>query len=363
MTVRVLFLADSHLGFDHPVSPRVYRRRRGHDFLANHERALQPALDGEVDLVVHGGDVFHMPQVPPSLVYQAFRPLHRVAEAGVPVYVVPGNHERGRIPHRRLAAHPGVHVFDAPRTFVAEVRGVRVALSGFPYAKRVRDAFPGLWAAAGGADAEAHIRLLCMHHCVEGAKVGPSDHTFRRAPDVVQGQDLPAGVAAVLSGHIHRQQRLTHDLAGRSFPAPVLYPGSVERTAFAEMEEEKGYLTLELETGEAGSGGRLAAWRFEPLPARPMEIREIHGSGASAESLWAAVVAAVGRASDEAVLRIRVRGHVPPAARVHVTAGRLRALAPRMNVEVVFDTDGGRTRAVRPTRVPARSPALALPLQ
>jgi hypothetical protein len=33
--VRVLLLADSHLGFDLPVRPRSNRRRRGHDFLAN----------------------------------------------------------------------------------------------------------------------------------------------------------------------------------------------------------------------------------------------------------------------------------------------------------------------------------------
>ena len=51
--VRILLLADSHLGFDLPVRPRVERRRRGHDFLANYASALQPALDGEVDIVVH----------------------------------------------------------------------------------------------------------------------------------------------------------------------------------------------------------------------------------------------------------------------------------------------------------------------
>ena len=56
--VRILLLADSHLGFDHPVRPRVRRRRRGEDFLANHRRALRAAVDGKVDLVVHGGDVF-----------------------------------------------------------------------------------------------------------------------------------------------------------------------------------------------------------------------------------------------------------------------------------------------------------------
>src|SRR5262245_37569040 len=52
-SIRILLLADSHLGFDLPTRERVRRRRRGHDFLANYATALEPALAGEVDLVVH----------------------------------------------------------------------------------------------------------------------------------------------------------------------------------------------------------------------------------------------------------------------------------------------------------------------
>jgi len=36
--VRVLFLADTHLGFDMSFRPRVERRRRGPEFFANFER-------------------------------------------------------------------------------------------------------------------------------------------------------------------------------------------------------------------------------------------------------------------------------------------------------------------------------------
>ena len=68
MAIRVLLLADSHLGFDLPMRPRVQRRRRGHDFLANLDRALRPALAGEVDAVVHGGDVFDRSRVRPAVI-------------------------------------------------------------------------------------------------------------------------------------------------------------------------------------------------------------------------------------------------------------------------------------------------------
>ena len=57
--LRVLLLADTHLGLDLPLRPRVDRRRRGPDFFANTARALEPALRGEVGLVVHGGDLLY----------------------------------------------------------------------------------------------------------------------------------------------------------------------------------------------------------------------------------------------------------------------------------------------------------------
>jgi exonuclease SbcD len=72
--IHVLLLADTHLGFDLPLRPRVERRRRGPDFFANLERALEPALRGEADLVVHGGDLLFRSRVPDRLVEMAMGP-------------------------------------------------------------------------------------------------------------------------------------------------------------------------------------------------------------------------------------------------------------------------------------------------
>jgi len=342
--VRILLLADSHLGFDLPIHPRVERRRRGHDFLDNHERALAAARARKVDVVVHGGDVFHRSRVPPSLVFQAFRPLLEVAECGIPVFVVPGNHERSRIPHDRFAAHPKLHVFRRPETMVVETRRGPVALAGFPYERRrVREHFPQILEETGWRREEAGVRLLCMHHCVEGATVGPADYTFRGASDVIRCSDLPTDFAAVLSGHIHRHQVLRRDLLGRPLHTPVLYPGSVERTAFAEMGEEKGFMVLEFEPG--GQGGRLVRHDFVSLPARPMLVRDLHPEAAPGmywlrDDLEAQLTATLADVHRDAVLRVRVHGRVPPEVRTVVAAPRLRCLAPpEMNLQVLLAED------------------------
>jgi exonuclease SbcD len=322
--LRVLFVSDTHLGFDLPTRPRVDRRRRGPDFFACFERALEPALRGEADVVVHGGDLLYRSRVPASLTDRALRPLLRVAEAGVPVLLLPGNHERSRIPHPILAAHERLHVFEGPATFVVETRDLRVAFAGFPYSRGVRRAFPALLAGTGYQRVDADARVLCLHQCVEGAVCGPPPgFAFRDGDDVVRASDLPEDLAVVLCGHIHRHQILCRDLRGRPLPAPVVYAGSVERTSFAERDEEKGWVMATVEGG--GRGGRLATCEFHPLPARPMRVHHVP-DGVRAEGLEREIAAVLAAAPPGVVLQLRVPLALAGAGVLR--AERLRALAP-----------------------------------
>ena len=250
--LRLLLLGDTHLGL-----PSI-------EHFACVERALLPALRGEVDLVVHGGDILYRSRVKPDLVLRAFAPLKLVADAGVPVVVVPGNHERSAIPFPLLAAHPGVHIVDRPRTIFLTIDGMSVSLSGFPNDRdTIRETFGDLLERTGWQSSSADVRLLVMHQTVEGSSVGPIGFTFRSALDVIPGRAIPAGFAAVLSGHIHRHQVLTRDLRGRALASPVYYAGSTARTSSAERDEAKGYLMMQIEP--ASRGGRIAAWTFHEL--------------------------------------------------------------------------------------------------
>jgi DNA repair protein SbcD/Mre11 len=326
-TLRVLLLADTHLGFDLPLRPRVERRRRGPDFFANFQRALEPALRREVDLVVHGGDVLYRSKVRPQLVEKAFAPLMRVADGGVPVVVVPGNHERSNIPFPLLATHPAIHILNRPRTLSLEIAGLTVSLVGFPNERRdVRGRFRQLLAETRWQERASDVRLLCIHQAVEGARVGPSGYTFRDGADVIRGSDVPVGFAAVLAGHIHRHQVLTADLAGRPLAAPVLYPGSIERTSAAERHEAKGFLILEL--SPTAAGGQLRSWSFHRLPARPMVDIDLDPSGLGGEQLEARVRELLAGVDPDAVVRLCLRAEPAPEARGALQAAVLRSHAP-----------------------------------
>jgi exonuclease SbcD len=323
--VRVLFVSDTHLGLDWPSRPRVVRRRRGDDFFQNFERALEPARTGEVDVVVHGGDLLYRSRVPAWLAEAALAPLKRLASSGVPVLLVPGNHERGHMPYPLLAVHERLHVFDQPRSVVLEARGVRAAFIGFPYSYDIRRRFPEILASASCDTPAADMRVLCFHQCIEGATCGPGNFTFRFGADVIRTADLPRDVAVVLSGHIHRHQVLRP--AGRP---PVIYAGSVERTSFAEAPEVKGFVVLQL----TRSG--LGPFEFRPLPARPMVTRTLSFGDMDAAEVHARLAAIIESTPDDAVVRLRITGTRP----VVLTAAALRAIAGARTVTLATGAPG-----------------------
>ncbi|MFN2160351.1 MAG: exonuclease SbcCD subunit D [Anaerolineales bacterium] len=333
--LKVLLLADTHLGFDDPLHPKVQRRRRGADFFANFQKALEPALHGEVDIVVHGGDLFTRSRVPDALVEKAMAPFKQIASNGVPVFLVPGNHEQSRIPLALWSVHPNLHIFRQPGTFRVKVGSITVALSGFPFARRIRDRFKILLNSTGYYQTKADIRLLCLHQAVEGAQVGPVNFTFRDGPDVIRAGDIPPGFSAVLSGHIHRAQRFNFDLNGIRMNAPVVYPGSVERTSFAERDEVKGFALLRFDRSRSGSTA-LVESKFCSLPARPMQELELHPGEFYQGDLSRQLGDLFAKLDPDSVVRIRIMDNGDSWLRRRLSAGYLRSTAPQsMNVSLV----------------------------
>jgi DNA repair exonuclease SbcCD nuclease subunit len=283
-----------------PSRPRVARRRRGEDFFANYERVLDVARSGAVDVVVHGGDLLYRGRVPLWLAEQALAPLRELASSGIPVLLIPGNHERSAVPYPLLAVHEHLHVFDRPRTVTIAAGGVRAAFVGFPYTHDIRRRFPAILAEASREAVDADVRVLCIHQCVDGATCGPGTFTFRGGDDVIRVADLP-DVAVTLSGHIHRHQVLRP--AGR---AQVVYAGSTERTSFAEARETKGFVVLELTPCGLGS---LA---FHALPARPWFRCTLGLDGLDAAQVHARVAAAIAATPGDAVVQLRIGNAVAP---------------------------------------------------
>ncbi|MFC2029083.1 exonuclease SbcCD subunit D [Chloroflexota bacterium] len=332
--IKILFFADSHLGFDLPMHPRTQRRRRGHDFFSNFQYLLNLALQEEVDLVVHGGDFFFRSKIPASIIEKAYQSLLPVANSGIPIYLVPGNHERSKLPFHLWLSHKNIHVFDRPRTFLQNVGGTILSLSGFPFARRIRKNFHALLDQTCCHDYSADVRLLCMHQAVEGAQVGPADFTFRADPDTIPGSKIPVCFSIVLSGHIHRGQSLSQDLDRRTLNAPVVYPGSIERTSFAERFEEKYYVILKI---DHTPGNHNPVIEFHPLKSRPMIIIDIPTHGKMLTGLKHEIREHLSTLESDSIVRIKFTGEHAEEYRRSLSAAELRSLVPSsMNISMAY---------------------------
>lgn len=265
-----IFFSDTHLGLDEPQKPRSSRLRRGPDFFANFHRVLDEARRRRVAGVIHGGDLFFRSKVPQPIVDRVYEDIHEFLESGIPLFLVPGNHERSRLPVSLFLAHPLLNIFHEPRTVVLPLNEGLLAVGGFPSVRNgIRDTFLANVASTGLLSTKADFRLLCMHQTTEGAHVGPGHFVFRGGPDVIPLSVLPSGIDGVLAGHIHRRQIHSYPDPTTGRAIPILFPGSIERTSFAERGETKGYFLLRI--GRPSTSGCLE-WEFQELPARPMVV-------------------------------------------------------------------------------------------
>ncbi|MFH1468294.1 MAG: metallophosphoesterase [Pseudomonadota bacterium] len=246
--MRVLHLADTHLGAHLHAWGAPPGWHRSQDHLCAFEQALAPALRGEVDLVVHGGDLFDHRQPGKALIARVEALLAAVA-ARVPVVLVPGNHDPPSLLRAFRIPPPGLHVVDLPTRLVFG----ELALGIVPFRRRLEGFLDALPEAVGpGVDA------LVLHQAVDGCRVPGFVFRVEHPAGTVGAAHLPRGVRHLFGGHLHPRQ------AVRLGEAEMVYPGATVRTAAREGPEPKGYALW--------GWGRRVTWRFVDLPERGFSV-------------------------------------------------------------------------------------------
>jgi DNA repair exonuclease SbcCD nuclease subunit len=115
---------------------------------------------------------------------------------------------------------------------------------------------------------------------------------------------------------------------------PVVYPGSIERTSFAERHEEKHYVLLEFEL-DGSHKGKLSGIRFVELSARPMISLEVEPEKYAREELEEYLKAEFSKLDPDAIVRLRILGEMTNETAPVLRAPSLRKLAPvTMNVSI-----------------------------
>jgi exonuclease SbcD len=323
--IRILHLADLHIGMENygRIDPATGLNGRVMDFLRQLGGVVDHALENEIDLVLFAGDAYKTREPNSTYRREFARRIKRLADAGIPVILLVGNHD---LPaqERRASSVDIFRTLDVPNVLVASRdhlhrlttrRGDAIQIATVPYPVRQRllareehrektiaelDSLvqrlvaENIQALAAQVDPSLPA-VLVGHFSVSEAKLG-SERTVMLGRDVVVLKSVLADPTwdYIALGHIHRHQELN-----RGQHPPIVYCGSLERIDFGEEGEAKGFVVAEVQRGHT-------AWQFHPVAARPFvtiraDVRD------QAEPLAALLEAIARHEVTDAVVRVIVQ--------------------------------------------------------
>lgn len=273
--MKILHFADAHIDMANygRHDPQTGLPLRVLDFLKSLDTIVDTAISEKVDMVIFAGDAYKDRSPAPTFQREWGRRIIRLSQAGIPTFLLVGNHDMSPAAGRAHAVQefdtlqiPHVRVLQKPQYLSADEVGLPVQIIAMPYISR-----SGLMAALEisgvdraevyseieqrltdlikdwleNADSDVPI-ILTAHASVQGASYG-SERTVMLGSDFV----LPASLVKdkrldyVALGHIHKPQNLNEG----AHP-PVIYPGSIERVDFGEAKDDKFFVIAEVEKGQ-----------------------------------------------------------------------------------------------------------------
>lgn len=319
---KLLHLADIHIGMEnygHP-NPHTGLHTRLEDYLHRLDDVLDYALTAEpVDLVLIAGDIYKNRTPNPTHQREFARRINRIVRAGVPVFMLTGNHDA---PASNTRAHSveifdtleieGVTIASKMRFYVINTQHGPIQMIAVPWLNRqallTKDEMIGLPMSALETEMLSRVAswiegtverldpqiptVLTFHGTIGGAMYG-AERSVMLGPDLVIPRSLLAlpGIDYVALGHIHKHQAI-------GTQPPAVYPGSIERIDFGEEHEAKGFVIADVEKGNT-------SWHFVELNARPfVTIRvDVRQHGDVAERIRRAIAK---HQIADAVVRVQI---------------------------------------------------------
>jgi len=356
--MRLLHTADIHLGIDTHgrLDPATGLSTRLQDFQRSFAFMVARALEEKVDAFLFAGDAYRTADPTPTQQRVFVECLAPLLEARIPVAMIVGNHDHP-VSFGKASAldifgflDGDVHVYTRPGLHRIETKSGPLQLIALPWPIRsgllareemrgktpsdIRDLIEARYGelAAGYAEASdpALPTVLMGHFSVLGAELGGSERSslIAHEPKLLASALAVPPVDYVALGHIHRHQNLNPG------GVPVVYASSIERVSFKEMDDEKGFVLVDIDA--AKPAGQRAEYTFVPTPARRFVsvTADVRGQTDPTEAILAAVAKA-----DVADAIVRVRYVVGEDQAARVDLKRLReALAPAYAVAAVERT-------------------------
>ncbi len=308
--MKIIHFADLHLGIESygVLNPQTGLSARLEDFLSAFDKLVEYAVSEGVELVLFCGDAYQRKD--PTQTYQrefAGR-LMKLSRAGIPVVLVPGNHDLHPSPNKAssvdifsvLTAPNGnaaathvrgegteetsqapVYTSRRPQVFNIPTRNGKVQVLSVPWLWRssltakeeykalsydsLNQEMSGIVTELVGRESQSissdSPAILASHLWVTGSKLGSEQsYTLERDYSLLPSSLALSAFDYVALGHIHSRQSFALD-------PPVVYAGSLERIDFSDEGIPKGFYLVEIDESKPRER-RKTQYKFIELPAR-----------------------------------------------------------------------------------------------
>ena len=201
---------------------------------------VSSALDEQVDFMVIAGDVYDGDWKDFNTGLFFVRQMGRLRQAGIPVYLLYGNHDAESEMTRGLELPDNVHVFSSRKAETFRIEDLKVALHGrsFKVAATTENLLPGYPEPVAG-----WLNIGVLHTALEGN----TEHA-RYAPCSVAELQAKAYQYWAL-GHVHQHWILRGDTT-------IAYPGNLQGRHIRELGA-RGALLVTAEAAEITEVDRL----------------------------------------------------------------------------------------------------------
>jgi exonuclease SbcD len=247
---------------------------RALDFLKALDTIVDTAIDERVDMVLFAGDAYKDRTPVPTFQREWGRRMVRLSQAGIPTLLLVGNHDLSPAAGRAHAMQefetipvPHIRVISRPTFFAPpDLEGLPLQVIGLPWVNRsslmatlqmsaaepekVFEAIETRLVALVEGWLEARDPslplVLAAHASVQGASFG-AERCVMLGSDLVLPRSLVCDprLSYAALGHIHKPQDLNE---GQQPPA--VYPGSIERVDFGEVDDRKSFVIADVATGQ-----------------------------------------------------------------------------------------------------------------
>jgi DNA repair protein SbcD/Mre11 len=323
--VKLLHFADVHLGMENygRVNAATGLHSRFEDGMKCLAFIVDAALERGVDAAIFAGDAYRNCDPNPTHQHGFASQMRRLRDAGIPLVLVPGNHDLpisyGRKSAIDIFSALGtefVFVFTRRQIEVVQTKSGPIQVAPFPWPVRsnlmAQDEFRGasedevtreienrsaeaIGALAASLDPTLPA-VLVAHVMADKAETAGSEYyaAIIRDPRLHVGTLANEHFDYVALGHVHKFQDLN-----KGQQPPVVYPGSMDRINFGEEKDRKGFCIVDI------TRKGHASYEFIPTPTRPFV--SIDCTIDANEEPTLAVLQAIDRKSDQlrdAVVRI-----------------------------------------------------------